>query len=174
MSSVNKIILIGNLGRDPEMRTFTNGDQVVNASIATTERWKDKSTGEQREHTEWHNLTFTSRLAEIAGQYLRKGSSVYVEGRLRTRKWQDQSGQDRYTTEVRVDQMQMLGGRAEGEQGQAPRQAPPQGQAPRQAAPPQQTAPRPVGAPPRQAPQQGGNQNWGGGGFDDMNSDIHF
>lgn len=165
MANLNKIQIIGNLGRDPETRTFDNGDQVANTSIAVTERWKDKTTGEQREHTEWINLTFTQRLAEIASQYLRKGSSIYVEGRLRTRKWQDQSGQDRYTTEVRVDQMQMLGGRPEGGQDQTPRQAPPQGQAPRQA------APRPAGAPPRQAPrQQDGGRSWGGGGFEDMES----
>ena len=121
MSSVNKVILIGNLGKDPEIRSFSNGDQVANVSLATTDKWKDKATGEQREHTEWHRLQFTGRLAEIAGQYLKKGSQIYVEGSIRTRKWQDQSGQDKYSTEIRVDSMQMLGGRPSGEQ-QAPRQ----------------------------------------------------
>ena len=112
MASVNKVILVGNLGRDPEMRAFPNGDQVANVSLATTDKWKDKQTGEAREHTEWHRLVFSGRLAEIAGQYLRKGSQIYVEGSIRTRKWQDQaSGQDRYSTEIRVDQMQMLGRR---------------------------------------------------------------
>ncbi|KKW67512.1 single-stranded DNA-binding protein [Lampropedia cohaerens] len=114
MASVNKVILIGNLGRDPELRTFPSGGQVANVSLATTETWKDRQTGERRELTEWHNLVFSDRLAEVAAQYLRKGSPVYIEGRIRTRKWQDQSGQDRYTTEIRVDNMQMLGGRGEG------------------------------------------------------------
>ena len=113
MASLNKWIGIGNLGRDPEMRTFPNGDAVANASVACTEKWKDKQSGDQKEHTEWVNLVFVGKLAEIAGKYLRKGSSVYVEGGLRTRKWQDKEGQDRYTTEVRVSQMQMLGGRPE-------------------------------------------------------------
>lgn len=114
MASVNKVILVGNLGRDPELRTFPSGGQVANISIATTEQWKDRQSGERRELTEWHNVVFNDRLAEIASQYLRKGSSVYVEGRLRTRKWQDQSGQDRYTTEIRADVLQMLSGRGEG------------------------------------------------------------
>lgn len=114
MASVNKVILVGNLGRDPELRTFPSGGQVANISIATTEQWKDRQSGERRELTEWHNVVFNDRLAEIASQYLRKGSSVYVEGRLRTRKWQDQSGQDRYTTEIRADVLQMLSGRNEG------------------------------------------------------------
>lgn len=114
MASVNKVILVGNLGRDPELRTFPSGGQVANISIATTEQWKDRQSGERRELTEWHNVVFNDRLAEIASQYLRKGSSVYVEGRLRTRKWQDQNGQDRYTTEIRADVLQMLGGRGEG------------------------------------------------------------
>ncbi|MGB3071671.1 MAG: single-stranded DNA-binding protein, partial [Ottowia sp.] len=112
MASVNKVILVGNLGRDPEMRSFPSGDQVANVTLATTDKWKDKQSGEQREHTEWHRLVFNGRLAEIVGQYLRKGSQIYVEGSIRTRKWQDQqSGQDRYSTEIRVDQMQMLGSR---------------------------------------------------------------
>ena len=120
MASVNKVFLIGNLGRDPELRTFPSGGQVANVSIATTEKWRDKATNEQREHTEWHRLVFNGRLAEIAGQYLRKGSQIYVEGKIRTRKWQGQDGQDRYTTEVRVDQMQMLGGRGDAPAAPAP------------------------------------------------------
>ncbi len=112
MASVNKVILVGNLGRDPEMRTFPSGDQVANVTIATTDRWRDKSTGENRESTEWHRVVFNGRLAEIAGQYLRKGSQVYVEGSLRTRKWTDASGVEKYSTEIRADSMQMLGGRA--------------------------------------------------------------
>ena len=111
MASVNKVIIVGNLGRDPEMRTFPSGDQVANVRIATTDRWRDKNTGENKEATEWHSVVFNGRLAEIVGQYLRKGSQVYVEGSLRTRKWTDQSGQERYTTEIRADTMQMLGSR---------------------------------------------------------------
>ena len=111
MASVNKVIIVGNLGRDPEMRTFPSGDQVANVRIATTDKWRDKNTGESKEATEWHSVVFNGRLAEIVGQYLKKGSQVYVEGSLRTRKWTDQSGQERYTTEIRADGMQMLGGR---------------------------------------------------------------
>ena len=111
MASVNKIILVGNLGRDPEMRSFPNGDQVANIAIATTDKWKDKATGEMKEATEWHRVVFNGRLAEIAGQYLRKGSQVYIEGSLRTRKWTDKDGAEKSTTEVRADQMQMLGSR---------------------------------------------------------------
>jgi len=111
---VNKVILIGNLGKDPEVRYFPSGDAVANATLATTENWKDKQTGEPREATEWHNLTFPGKLGEIAGKYLRKGSKVYVEGSLRTRKWQDKEGRDRYTTEIRVGDMQMLDGKPGG------------------------------------------------------------
>jgi single-strand DNA-binding protein len=111
MASVNKVIVVGNLGRDPEMRTFPSGDQVANVTVATTDRWKDKQSGEMREATEWHRIVFNGRLAEIAGQYLRKGSQVYVEGSLRTRKWTDKDGIEKYTTEIRADQMQMLGSR---------------------------------------------------------------
>ena len=111
MASVNKVIIVGNLGRDPEVRYMPDGAALANASVATTFRWKDKQSGEQKEETEWHRVTFRGRLAEIAGEYLKKGSPVYVEGRLRTRKWQDQSGQDRYTTEIVADQMQLLGSR---------------------------------------------------------------
>nr|WP_167372741.1 single-stranded DNA-binding protein [Acidovorax carolinensis] len=111
MASINKVIIVGNLGRDPEMRTFPSGDQVANVTIATTDKWKDKQTGEMKEATEWHRVVFNGRLAEIVGQYLRKGSQVYVEGSLRTRKWTDQAGIEKYSTEIRADQMQMLGGR---------------------------------------------------------------
>lgn len=112
--SVNKVILIGRLGKDPETRYMTNGDAVTNFSLATSERWKDKS-GEQQERTEWHNCTAYRRLAEIAGEYLKKGSQVYVEGKLSTRKWQDKEGKDRYTTEIIVNEMQMLGGKQAGD-----------------------------------------------------------
>lgn len=108
---INKVILIGNLGADPETRYSANGAAITNIRIATTEAWRDKQSGEMQERTEWHRVVFFSRLAEIAGEYLRKGSQVYIEGRLQTRKWQDQSGQDRYTTEVVANEMQMLGGR---------------------------------------------------------------
>ncbi len=111
MASVNKVILVGNLGRDPETRTFPSGDQVCNATLATTDKWKDKQSGEMREHTEWHRLVFNGRLAEIAAQYLRKGSQIYVEGSIRTRKYQDKDGIEKYATDIRVDQMQMLGSR---------------------------------------------------------------
>lgn len=123
---VNKVILVGNIGQDPEVRYMPNGNAVANLSLATSESWKDQQ-GQMQERTEWHRLTMYRRLAEIAGEYLRKGSQIYVEGKLQTRKWQDQQGQDRYTTEIIVDQMQMLGGRggqAEGgfQQQRAPQQ----------------------------------------------------
>ena len=108
MASINKVIIVGNLGKDPEMRSFPNGDQVANVSIATTDRWKDKTSGEMKEATEWHRINFNGRLAEIVGQYLKKGSQVYVEGSLRTRKWTDKDGVEKFTTEIRADQMQML------------------------------------------------------------------
>lgn len=113
MASVNKVILVGNLGRDPETRTFPSGDQVCNVTIATTDKWKDKQTGEPKEHTEWHRLVFNGRLAEIAAQYLRKGSQIYVEGSIRTRKYTDKEGIEKYATEIRGDRMQMLGGKGE-------------------------------------------------------------
>ena len=112
MASVNKVILIGNLGRDPETRYMPNGEAVANITVATTETWKDKASGEKQEKTEWHRVTFYRRLAEIVGEYLRKGSQVYIEGRLETRKWQDKEGKDRYTTEIIADRMQMLGSRS--------------------------------------------------------------
>ncbi|WP_017187910.1 single-stranded DNA-binding protein [Vibrio harveyi] len=115
---INKVILVGNLGNDPEIRYMPNGGAVANITIATSESWRDKATGEQREKTEWHRVVLFGKLAEVAGEYLRKGSQVYVEGQLQTRKWQDQNGQDRYSTEVVVQGfngvMQMLGGRAQG------------------------------------------------------------
>ena len=111
MASVNKVILVGNLGADPESRYMTNGDAVVNINIATTDSWKDKQTGEKREATEWHRVVFYRKLAEIAGQYLKKGSQVYIEGALKTRKWQDKEGADRYTTEIIANEMKMLGSR---------------------------------------------------------------
>lgn len=113
MASVNKVILVGNLGRDPEVRFMPNGEAVCNFSIATTDSWKDKA-GAKQERTEWHNIVMYRKLAEIAGEYLKKGRPVYVEGRLQTRKWQTKEGQDRYSTEIIADQMQMLGGRDSG------------------------------------------------------------
>lgn len=131
MASVNKVILVGNLGADPESRFAPSGDAICNISVATTETWKDKNTGDKKESTEWHKVGFYGKLAEIAGQYLRKGSQVYIEGSLRTRKWQDKNGQDRYTTEIRGDVMKMLGGKPEGQQqAAAPRQQAPQRQQP--------------------------------------------
>ena len=163
MASVNKVIIVGNLGKDPEMRSFPSGDQVANVTIATTDKWKDKQSGEMKEATEWHRVVFNGRLAEIVGQYLRKGSQVYVEGSLRTRKWTDKEGQDKYTTEIRADQMQMLGSRQgmggpAGDDGggyEAPR-AP---------------AARAPAATPRQAPAAPAKA---ASGFDDMDDDIPF
>ncbi len=114
MASVNKVILVGNLGADPETRYLPSGDAVTNIRLATTDRFKDKASGDMKELTEWHRVAFFGRLAEVAGEYLKKGSSVYVEGRIRTRKWTDQAGQERYSTEIVGEQMQMLGGRGAG------------------------------------------------------------
>jgi single-strand DNA-binding protein len=111
MASVNKVIIVGNLGRDPETRYMPNGEAVTNIAVATAESWKDKTTGEKKELTEWHRITFYRKLAEIAGQYLKKGSQIYIEGRLQTRKWTDKDGVERYTTEIIADSMQMLGSR---------------------------------------------------------------
>jgi len=111
---VNKVILVGNLGKDPEVRYMPNGNAVANITLATTESWKDKQSGEQQEKTEWHRIVMFRRLGEIAGEYLKKGSQVYIEGKLQTRKWQDNSGNDRYTTEIVANEMQMLGGRGGG------------------------------------------------------------
>ena len=129
---INKVILIGNLGKDPEVRYMPSGAAVANVTLATSESWKDKQTGEQQERTEWHNVVFFNRLGEIAGEYLRKGSKVYVEGRLQTRKWQDKNGQDRWTTEVIANDMQMLDSRGGGSASFEPRPSGPQ-QAPQEA-----------------------------------------
>ena len=161
MASINKVILVGNLGRDPETRYMPDGGAVTNVSIATTDTWKDKTSGEKKEATEWHRVVFFNRLAEIAGEYLKKGSQVYVEGRLRTRKWQDKEGVDKYTTEIVCDTMQMLGGRQgmgegggrggdRGESGESRGGPPPEGR------------PAPAGA---KKPA---------GKFDDMEDDIPF
>ena len=120
---INKVILVGNLGNDPDIRYTAGGAAVANISVATTDSWKDKETGEQQDRTEWHRVVFFARLAEVVGEYLRKGSQVYIEGRLQTRKWQDKSGNDRYSTEIVANEMQMLGGRGGG--GQSNEQAPP-------------------------------------------------
>ncbi len=145
---LNKVMLIGNLGADPEVRYAANGNPIANVRIATTDSWKDKNTGETQERTEWHRVVFFGRLAEIVQQYLRKGSQIYVEGRLQTRKWQGQDGQDRYTTEIVASEMQMLGGRQGGGGDYAP---PPQ----------QEPASTPSAAP-------------AGGSFDEPDDDIPF
>lgn len=165
MASVNKVILIGNLGADPESRFAPSGDAICNVRLATTETWRDKNTGERREATEWHRVSFYGKLAEIAGQYLRKGSQVYIEGSLRTRKWQDQSGQDRYTTEIRADEMKMLGRR---EGGDAPMRGGEGGwDAGAPSAPARAPAPAPRAQPQAQPPAQAG-------GFGDFDDDIPF
>ena len=122
MSSVNKVILIGNLGADPEVRHLPNGDTVCNLRMATTDKWKDKATGDLKEATEWHRVILFRRLGEIAGEYLKKGSQVFIEGRLRTRKWQDRDGSERYTTEIEASEMQMLGSRPPGSKEDRPPQ----------------------------------------------------
>ena len=167
MASVNKVILIGNLGADPESRFAPSGDAICNIRLATTETWRDKNTGERREATEWHRVAFFGKLAEIAGQYLRKGSQVYIEGSLRTRKWQDQSGQDRYTTEIRADEMKMLGRR---EGGDPPMRGGEGGgwDAGAQSAPARQPAAPAQRAQPQSAPPQQS------GGFGDFDDDIPF
>ena len=150
MASVNKVILIGNLGRDPETRYLPDGGAVTNISVATTDNWKDKS-GEKQERTEWHRVAFFGRLAEIAGEYLKKGSPVYIEGRLQTRKWQDKDGQDRYTTEIVANEMKMLGSRGGGSE--------------------------PMTREPAPAMAEGGGakpQAKKGGAFDQMDDDIPF
>ena len=139
---VNKVILVGNLGKDPEVRYMPNGNAVANITLATTESWKDKQSGEQQEKTEWHRIVMFRRLGEIAGEYLKKGSQVYIEGKLQTRKWQDNSGNDRYTTEIVANEMQMLGGRGGGGSADFSRDSAPAQAAPAQSAP----APAPAAA----------------------------
>ncbi len=168
---INKVILIGNLGQDPEMRAMPSGGAVTNLTIATSESWKDKQTGQPQERTEWHRVVFFNRLAEIAGEYLKKGSKVYIEGSLRTRKWQDKNtGADRYTTEIVANEMQMLDSRGGGEgmgggqgggQGYAQQGAP--------AAQPQRAQQAPAQAQPQPAPAQ--NEP---AGFDNFDDDIPF
>ena len=166
---INKVILVGNLGGDPETRYTANGAAITNITVATSESWRDKQTGENQERTEWHRVVFFNRLAEIAGEYLRKGRQVYIEGSLRTRKWQDQSGQDRWTTEIVANEMQMLGNRGD-DMGSRPssgfrdQQAAPARQ---QAAAPQAAAPQPQ----TQQPQQAANAPAEDGFTDD---DIPF
>jgi single-strand DNA-binding protein len=121
MASVNKVIIVGNLGKDPETRYMPSGDAMTNIAVATTDKWKDKASGEQKEATEWHRVAFFGKLAEIAGQYLKKGSQVYIEGKLKTRKWTDKDGIEKYTTEIVADTMQMLGGKPS-DSGSAPQQ----------------------------------------------------
>ena len=155
MASVNKVILIGNLGRDPEVRYATSGSAICNVTIATSRQWKDKTSGERQEETEWHRVVFYDRLAEIAGEYLKKGRPVYVEGRMKTRKWTDKDGVEKYTTEIVADQMQLLGSREGMGDGESRG-----GGAPARSAP----ASRPSSAPAQKSST----------GFDDMDDDIPF
>lgn len=159
MASINKVILIGNLGRDPEVRYTPSGAAICNVSIATTRNWKDKNSGEKVEETEWHRVVFYDRLAEIAGEYLKKGRPLYVEGRLKTRKWTDKDGAEKYTTEIIAEQMQLLGGR-EGMGGPGGDE----GGSSRPAARPAATSARPAAPAPSKASS----------GFDDMDDDIPF
>ncbi|MDR5876922.1 single-stranded DNA-binding protein [Caballeronia sp. LZ032] len=177
MASVNKVILVGNLGADPETRYLPSGDAVANIRLATTDRYKDKTSGEFKELTEWHRVAFFGRLAEIVNEYLKKGSSVYIEGRIRTRKWTDQAGQERYSTEIVADQMQMLGGRGGaggGDDGGYSRSAP----AERSGGGGGGGGRAPAGG--RAGGAGGGGGGAGrsgapaGGGFDDMDDDIPF
>jgi single-strand DNA-binding protein len=171
MASVNKVILVGNLGADPEVRYLPSGDAVANIRLATTDRYKDRASGEMKEATEWHRVAFFGRLAEIVSEYLKKGASVYIEGRIRTRKWTDQSGQDRYSTEIVADQMQMLGGRNAaagmgGDDGGGYSQREPAAERPARAA----TAGG-AGRPAAPASRSGSEA---AAGFDEMDDDIPF
>lgn len=173
MASINKVILVGNLGADPEARYLPSGDAVTNIRLATTDRYKDKTSGEMKEATEWHRISFFGKLAEIAGEYLKKGSSVYIEGRIRTRKWTDQSGVEKYSTEIVADQMQMLGNRLGGSAGDndgygQPPSRQSQGQQAGRQVQGQRGAQQRESAPPRQQPAASG------GGFADMDDDIPF
>jgi single-strand DNA-binding protein len=163
MASINKVILIGNLGRDPELRYTPSGSAVCNVSIATTRNWKSKDSGERVEETEWHRVVFYDRLAEIAGEYLKKGRPVYVEGRLKTRKWQDKEGKDNYTTEIVAEQMQMLGGREGGGMGAGSGTGDEEGYAPARR---EASAAKPAGA--------AKPANKPAGGIADMDDDIPF
>ncbi|HEY5930109.1 MAG TPA: single-stranded DNA-binding protein [Burkholderiales bacterium] len=154
MASINKVILIGNLGKDPEVRYMPSGDAVANITIATTETWKDKA-GEKQEQTEWHRVAMFGKTAEIAGEYLKKGSQVYIEGKLQTRKWTDKEGQERYTTEIRADRMQMLGSRSGGAERM----------------PPADDVESRAASAPSKKPATAGK---GGGNFDDLEDDIPF
>jgi len=160
MASVNKVILVGNLGKDPEVRYMPSGSAICSVTIATSRQWKDKTSGEKQEETEWHRVTFFDRMAEIAGEYLKKGRSVYVEGRLKTRKYTDKDGVEKYTTEIHALDMQMLGGR-EGMGGGAGGDEPASAPAPRSAPPPRPPAGKPAAAK-------------SSTGFDDMDDDIPF
>jgi single-strand DNA-binding protein len=172
MASVNKVILLGNLGRDPEVRYTPNGAAVCNLRIATTRNWKNRESGERQEETEWHSVVLYDRQAEIAGEYLRKGRPVFIEGRLKTRKWQDKDGNDRYTTEIVAESMQLMGGRdggggggmggAGGDEGSGFGDEAPRAQRPA-------AAPRAPAAPQRQAPAPKSSS-----GFEDMDDDIPF
>ena len=168
MASVNKVIIVGNLGRDPEVRSFPSGDRVANVTIATTDKWKDKQTSEMREATEWHRVVFNGRLAEIVEQYLRKGAQVYVEGSLRTRKWTDKDGVEKFTTEIRADQMQMLGSR----QGQGGPSGDDDGNS-SSGGGSAYARPAPASRPAPQAPKAAAPAK-AGSGFDDMDDDIPF
>ncbi len=165
MASVNKVILIGNLGRDPEVRYAPSGSAICNVTIATSRNWKNKDSGERQEETEWHRVVFYDRLAEIAGEYLKKGKSVYIEGRLKTRKWTDKDGVEKYTTEIRADQMQMLG-RREGMGGGGG------GSSMDDDGGGYSRAPAPRAPAPAQRAPAGGNKP--SSGFDDMDDDIPF
>ena len=158
---INKVILIGNIGGDPETRDLPSGGAVTNITLATSESWKDKQSGQAQERTEWHRVVFFNRLAEIAGEYLRKGSKVYIEGSLRTRKWQDKDGQDRYTTEIVAAEMQMLDGRGGAGGGDSYGGAP-------------ASAPAPRSQPRQQAPAPAANQAPPAGNYDDFDDDIPF
>lgn len=160
---INKVILVGHLGRDPEVRYMPSGGAVANLALATSEQWTDKQSGQKQERTEWHRVVLFGRLGEIAGEYLKKGAQVYIEGRLQTKKWQDQSGQDRYTTEIIASDMQMLGGRSGGGSADF-------NQDQSYSAPPANN--NNMAAAPAPAPQQA--PAGGGGGFDDFDDDIPF
>ncbi len=174
MASVNKVIIVGNLGKDPEMRYMPSGSAICNVNVATTRQWKNKDSGEKMEETDWHRIVFFDRLAEIAGEYLKKGRSVYVEGRLRTRKWADKEGKDQYTTEVVATEMQMLGGR-EGMGGGAGAGADEEGSGSGGGGYNERSAPQrpaPASRPPAQAAARPTAKS--STGFDNMDDDIPF